>query len=299
VEIRQLKYFMSVLRSGSMGVAAEENFVTQPAVSIQMRKLEEELGTKLLARKGRNIVPTPAGKLLARYGEEILGALARARNAIEEFKGCKTGILKIGAIDAAGIYVLPRMLRLFRRRFPGIDVNVEVSDSSRLAEDLSRDAIELAIVTLPVEGGDLEVVPVLRERMVLVAAPRHPLARMKRGVLKAVAETGLITYPSGSTTRRLIEEVFESTGLRLRAVMEVASPEAIKRLTEAGLGASVLPYPVAGSDIKRGLLKILPAGTVAFHRDLGLIVKKDGVLSPPARAFVDIIKEARSLGRRR
>ncbi|MBI4719751.1 MAG: LysR family transcriptional regulator [Chitinivibrionia bacterium] len=289
MELRQLKYFLSAIRHGSVGAAADEHYVTQPAVSIQLKKLEEELGEKLFSRRGRRIVPTPAGQIVVSQGEEVMKRLASLAGSVRELTGMQRGELRIGTIDAASIYVLPRVFRSFRSAYPGIDINVEVAESARLVGDLTAGKIELAIVTLPLKGDAFEMMPIYEDRMVLVVHPRHALAGIKKRVLKAVAETGLITYPAHSTTRGIIEDVFRRNGLPLRAAMEVTSPEAIKRLTEAGLGASVLPLPLVAGEIRRGALRRLPTGSVRFVRILGMIHRKQDVLSPPARTFLDIV----------
>jgi DNA-binding transcriptional LysR family regulator len=290
MEVRQLRYFLSVMKLGSMVAAAREHFVTQPAISIQIKKLEEEMGEKLYKKRGGRIAATQAGALFIPQAEDILKRLESVKQSIRDLKGLHRGELKLGTIDAASIYVIPGVFRWFRKSYPGIEINVEVADSSRLVDDLSAGKIELAIVTLPLQNEDFEIIPVYEDRMVLVAHPKHPLARVRRGVLKAVAESGLITYPAYSTTRRIIEDVFQGLGLTLRATMEVSSPEAIKRLTEAGLGVSVLPLPVVKSEIRRGVLKMIPSGRVRFSRILGVIIRRREILSPPARVFVDALK---------
>lgn len=291
MEIRQLKYLLSVVKQGSIGAAAHEHYVTQPAVSIQLKKLEQEMGEKLFIRRGKRVVPTPAGELVISHAEEIMQRLEALSSRVRELKGMQRGELKLGTIDAASIYVLPRVFRLFRNRYPGIDINVEVSESARLVSDLSAGRIELAIVTLPQGDGSFEVVPIYQDRMVLVVHPRHPLASIRRGVLKAVAESGLITYPAHSTTRMIIEDIFKSAGVRLRTAMEVTSPEAIKRLTETGLGASVLPLPLVAGEIRKGSLTRIPTGRVQFVRILGMIYRQEEMLSPPARVFLEMLRK--------
>jgi DNA-binding transcriptional LysR family regulator len=298
MEIRQLRYFLSAIRHGSIGAAAIEHYVTQPAVSIQLKKLEGELGEKLYVRRGKRVIPTPAGRLVASQAEEIMKRLSSLADSVRDLKGMHRGELKLGTIDAASIYVLPRVFRSFRGAYPGIDINVEVAESARLIDDLAGGKIELAIVTMPVRGDAFQVMPIYEDQMVLVVHPRHPLAGVKRRVLKAVAESGLITYPAHSTTRSIIEDVFKKSGLALRAAMEVTSPEAIKRLTEAGLGASVLPLPLVAGEIGKGMLKRLPTGSVRFRRILGMIYRKRDVLSPPARVFLEIVGDGMSLGSR-
>ncbi len=292
MEIRQLRYFLSTVRLGSLKAAAREHFVTQPAVSIQLKKLEAELGEKLYTRRGRRVVATQAGDMVATQGEAILGRVDSLKDSITQLTHGHAGYLRIGNIDAASIYVLPGVFHAFRRRYPGVDVQVTVADSDTLVAALESGAIELAIVTLPLGGEGLEVVPFYRDRMVLVASPRHELATSRlarRRPLQAASEAGLITYPAQSVTRRLIEKVFIDNGLTLRAAMEMSSPEAIKRLTEAGIGASILPRKVVVDELKRGTLKSIATGGIRFERMLGVVHRGVEKLSQPASIFLTML----------
>ena len=291
MEIRQLKYLLSAVRHGSIKEAAREHFVTQPAVSIQIKKLEEEIGEKLLIRSGRRVVPTQVGELFISHADDILKRIESLRASTEEFKSLRTGFLRLGAIDSAGVYVLPPVFRSFRRKFPGIEIRVAVSDTRGLMRSLQSGEIELAVATLPPAGEGYVVQPIYRDQLVLVANPRHQLARARRPSLRAVAETGLIMYPPQSTTRRLVEQVFLAAGISPRAAMEISSPEAMKRLTETGLGASILPYRVVAAEIRRGTLKAIPTGKTRFFRMLGVVYKNDENLSPPSRMFLKMLME--------
>ena len=292
MEIRQLRYFLSAIRHGSLRAAAREHFVTQPAVSIQLKKLEEELGEKLYVRRGRRIEPTQAGNAVVAGAEEIVGRIDALTHNVGAVRTMQRGVLKMGSIDAASIYVLPDVFRAFRSRYPGIDMQVIVSDSHSLIADLGAGTIELAVVTLPLPGESYAVVPIYEDRMVLVAHPRHELsrARPRVRVLERVAETGLITYPARSTTRRLIEKVFLDNGLTPRVTMEMSSPEAIKKLAEAGLGPSILPAKVVAGEVKAGTLVVIPTGKVKFSRTLGVVSRGREQLSPPAAAFLEMVK---------
>lgn len=291
MDLRQLSYFASAMRQGTLQRAADEHFVTQPAVSLQLKKLEREVGEKLFVRSGRRVRPTEAGRFLLQRADDILARVDDLKNDLARLKGLSSGVLRLGNIDAASIYVLPKVFSAFRRRYPGIDIRVLVADTDALVSALADGAIELAIVTLPLVARELDVVPIYEDRMVLVANPGHELVksrRTRRDALRYVAERGLITYPARSTTRRLIEKVFVENGLVMRASMEMSSPEAIKRLTEAGLGASVLPREAVVSELRRGSLKVI-ATPSAFTRMLGVVHRKADVPSPPAKAFLDML----------
>lgn len=298
MEIRQLRYFLSALRQGSLKAAAGQHFVTQPAVSMQLKKLEEELGEKLYRRSGRRIVATQAGEMVAAQAETILERVDALRGSIQGLKQGRRGYLRLGTIDAASVYVLPGVFRTFRRRHAGVEVQVTVADSDTLLMALETGSIELAIVTLPLAGEGLEVVPFYKDRMVTVASPRHPLAALRvtgRNRLQAVADAGLITYPARSVTRRLIEKVFIDNGLTLRTAMEMSSPEAIKRLTEAGIGASILPFKVVSDELRRGTLKTISTGRIRFERVLGVVHHDARKLSQPAAIFLNMLMKVNNI----
>jgi DNA-binding transcriptional LysR family regulator len=291
MELRQLKYFLSVVQLGSVGAAADANFVTQPAVTLQVQKLEEEVGEKLLRRVGRRLEPTQAGRLLAEHAEAILRGLRAAQSALTGLKGLESGFLRMGNIDAASVYVLPGVYRSFHHRYPGVKIEIIVGDTTHLLEALRRGEVELASTVLPVDRGEFEVLPIYRDEMVLVAHPKHVLARRKNVTLRDVVDVGLIAYPPRSVTRRQIERVFAERNLTLNASMEIASPEAIKRLTQAGLGASVLPRPVVAPEIRRGTLQAVRIRSVRFQRTIGMVSRDEDSLSPPARVFLGMVKK--------
>ena len=290
VEIRQLKYFLGVVRLGSIGAAAAANFVTQPAVTLQIQKLEEEVGVKLLERRGRAVRPTQAGSLLAQHAEQVIRRLDELRAAVGGLKGLERGTLRMGNIDAASVYVLPGIYRAFHHKYPGVKIEIIVGDTARLLEALRAGEVELASTVLPIDTGEFDTLPIYRDEMVLVAHPKHVLARRKNVTLEDVVESGMIAYPRRSVTRRQIERVFVEHGLPFNATMEIASPEAIKRLTQAGLGASVLPRPVVAPEIRRGSLQAIRVRSVRFQRTIGMVLRGEDLLSPPARVFLDMVK---------
>jgi DNA-binding transcriptional LysR family regulator len=290
MEIRQLKYFLSVVQLGSIGAAAEANFVTQPAVTLQIQKLEEEIGEKLLVRQGRRVTPTQAGRLLAEHAEGVILRLKAAENAVAGLKGLESGYLRMGNIDAASVYVLPGIYRSFHHKYPGVKIEIIVGDTAHLLDALRRGEIELASTVLPIDTGEFSVLPIYRDEMILVAHPKHVLARKKRVTLEDVVETGLIAYPPRSVTRRLIDRVFIERDLAVNATMEIASPEAIKRLTQAGLGASVLPRPIVAPEVRRGSLQAIRVRSIRFQRTIGMVFRGEDSLSPPARVFLDMVK---------
>jgi len=293
MELRQLRYFLAVVQQGTVQAAADAHFVTQPAVSAQIRRLEEETGERLFERRGRRLVPTQAGMLLVAHAEEVLGRVDAMERSLHGLKGLESGRLRMGTIDAGSVYVLPDVYRAFHRKYPGVRMEIVVSDTARLLEALVSGDIELATATLPIGRADVEVRSFHREQMVPVAHPSHPLAARRRVTLADLSEHGVISYPSGSTTRRLIEQVFAENGAAYRATMELSSPEAMKRLAQAELGVCILPHPVVAGDLGRRSLKVIALGRVRFEREIGMVCRDRASLSPAARVFLEMV-EART-----
>ena len=299
MDVRSLRYFLAVIRTGSVGAAAAENFVTQPAVSLQLRKLETEAGQKLFVRRGRKLVPNAAGLALAARAEEVVGSMDSLHAELCGLNQLEHGHLRMGNTDAASVYVLPEVYRAFHRAYPGVRIEITIGDTRHLLDALSTARIELATVTLPVEGSGLDVRPIYREDLVAVAHPEHPLASKRRASLRDLAEEGIIAYPSGSTTRRMIDAVFDAHRVVVRARMEISSPEAMKRLAQAGLGVAILPRPVVAAEIGRKALKVITLAAVRFEREIGIVHRGEESLSPAARVFLQMVeKRFGSAGRR-
>ncbi len=289
MEIRQLRYFLSVARLGSIVAAAREHFVTQPAVSLQLKKLEEEVGQRLLERRGRRLVPTEAGAVLVARAGEVVRSLELAESELRGLSELEAGTLRMGNTDAAGVYVLPDVYRAFHGRYPGVRIEIMVGDTHRLLDALAGRQIELATVTLPVAVPGVAVHPVYREELVVVARPDDALAARRRMGPEDLVGHGVITYPAGSNTRRMIDEVFAAHGATLRARMEISSPEAMRQFARAGLGASILPRPMVAADIGSGALKELAIPGLRFEREIGMVHRDADALSPAARVFLEMV----------
>jgi DNA-binding transcriptional LysR family regulator len=280
MDFDQLRCFLSVAELGSFSAAARRHFVTQPAISLRMKALEEAVGARLLERSGRSIRLTPAGRLFEPRCRDILRSLERGLADVGELSGLVRGRLAVGAIDAAGIDLLPGLLKRFHEAWPGIELVVRVEPSGPLATALLDGTLDLAIVTLPLDRPGLVVQPLEEETLRLVAPP-------DRGARNAAAlfrTEPLIAYPRGSVTRGLIDEALNGRGLRVRIAMELSHPEAIRGLVTAGLGAAVLPERV----IARGgqSLPIVPG--LVVRRGLGLVRRGGEEPSAAARAFLDL-----------
>ena len=292
MNLTTLKYFVSVAELGSLTAAAEANFVTQPALSVALRKLQEELGAKLVVAEGRGMRLTRAGGIVLDYARRFARLEEELSREVADLEGLVRGKIAIGTIDAASSYVLPPVFSRFRERYPGIDISLEVMGTGPLLKELRGGRLDFVVGTLPIERGvDLDVFPVYTERLLVVARPGHPLARRRALLPAALAEHSFISFHEGANTRRIIEAVLAEHGVSPRVTMTTDSPEAIRNLAAAGLGIAILPEKLVRDDIGRGTLVEIRIKGLVFERTLGLIIPAKRYLSSTVRAFLGVLAE--------
>jgi DNA-binding transcriptional LysR family regulator len=282
MDIDTLRCFLSVAELGSFTAAARRHFITQPAVSLRLKALEAEVGARLVERSGGRARLTAAGRLFEARASEALRQLDRGAVEVGDLLGLKRGRLAVGAIDAAGIDLLPGPLKAFHERWPEVELVVRVEPSGPLVEALAAGTLDWAIVTLPLDRPGFVVETIEEERLVLVS-PAEASSR-SAGPAAVLARHPLIAYPRGSVTRGLIDAALAAKGLSAPIAMELSHPEAIRGLVEAGLGAAVLPERVVA---RGGPLLQSPAFTV--RRRLGLVRRGAEKPSAAAQAFRDVI----------
>lgn len=291
MELRTLKYLLSLSEHGSFTAAAQSHYVTQPAVSIQLRKLQEELGTILYEMEGRTVRFTRAGEIVLEYARRFSGLEGKLLREIKDLEGLQKGNIALGTIDAASIYVLPSIFSSFHELYPGIDINLEIASTVPMLSRLSEGALDLVIGTLPVdEESGFEVFPIYKEPLVIIAPPEHPLTRKKRLPPRSLSGHPFISFHKGSITRRIIEEVLLAGGIRPRIAMGIDSPEAIKNLVASGLGLAVLPARTVQDEIERGILSVVSVRGLKFERKLGLILPAGRYLSTTVKAFLGVLE---------
>lgn len=290
MELSTLKCLVSLAELGSVTAAAEAHYLTQPALSIRIRKLQEELGVTLVETRGRSARFTRAGEIVLEYARRFGRLEEELGREIADLAGLVRGRIAIGTIDAASAYVLPRVFSRFRERYPGIDISLEVTATNPLLAALRAGRLDLVVGTLPVErGSDLDVFPVYRERLLLIAPPGHPLARVRAPAPSALVPYPFISFHEGAITRRIIEEALRKNGVVPHVTTETDSPEAIRNLVAAGLGLAILPERLVREDVKRGAVVELRIPGLLFERHLGLILPSSGYLSSTVRAFLGVL----------
>ena len=256
----QLRILKAIANEGSFKKAAETLYVTQPAVSLQIQNLEKQLEIAIFDRGGRKAQLTEGGKLLLKYCEKILNQCDEACGAIKDLHNLKGGSLIIGASQTTGTYLMPRMIGLFRQKYPDVSVQLQVHSTRRTGWSVANGQIDLAIIggELPAELNELlQVVPYARDEVALVLPVKHPLARLNELTKDDLYRLNFVSLDSQSTTRKMVDQLLIQSGLevqRLRIEMELNSLEAIKNAVHSGLGAAFLPVVAIERELQAGIV---------------------------------------------
>ncbi len=289
ISMRQLQVFEASARLSSITRAAEELFLTQPTVSMQIKKLEGSVGLPLFEQVGKRISLTDAGEALYRAAREILEMLGRLEMEVAELKGLKTGQLRLAVVTTAK-YFAPRILGKFCKDYPGIDASLEVTNRERLLERMTKNLDDLYIVGRPPESPEYEFEPYMPNPLVTVAPSTHPLAKEHNIPLSRIADEPFIIREKGSGTRKALETHFETHKLKLNIKMELGSNEAIKQAILGGLGIAVLSQHTLGQGIDQTGLTILDVKGFPIQWQWHVGHMRGKRLSVVARTFLEFLR---------
>lgn len=290
----QLRALREVARTGSFTRAAEALYVGQPAVSQHVAALERALGVPLVYRAGRGVRLTEAGRLVADYAERIFRLTEQMQAGLDGLKGLTAGRLVIGAGQTPGDYILPAVLGEFRRRHPGVSVELEIAGTRRVVEWLLRHVYDLGFIGDLVEHPDLAIEPFVEDRVVLFTAADHPLAHAAVVTLADIVGAGLIVREPGSATRATGERALRAAGVEPREVMELGSNESVKQAVLAGLGVGMLSAHAMTLEVEAGRLTILQVPDFDGRRMLYIARHRATPLTSAQTAFLVL---ARGLAR--
>jgi len=287
MDFDQLETFLEVARLLSFSRAAEKRFRTQPAISSQIRALEEEVGAKLLDRSGGKVSITAAGKIFQKYAEETLDSRKTVLTAIAEAERIPRGEIVVGANEGTCLHILPEVFADFKKQYPTVSVNIKRSDYAGILESVIDNSVDFGVISLPVNDNRLTVVLIHRDELVIIAPPKHPLARMKSATLVEVTKFPLLV-PKGGHTRDALEELFHERKLKPHYSMELDSSELLKRFVAADVGVGFIARSNVLEDVQANVLAAIPMADAQIRRDLALVFRKDKALSRAALAFIDI-----------
>jgi DNA-binding transcriptional LysR family regulator len=290
MDFDQLHTFLEIVRLKSFSKAAQTCFRTQPAISAQVRQLEQELRADLFERFGSRISLTTAGKIFAEYAEKMLDLRRRAQDSIAELERNPRGELVIAANEATCIYVLPQVFSQYRQLFPAVQLQVDRSYGARVVEAVMENSADFGLTQLPVEEKRLQVVNIHRDEIRMIAPAGHPLAGRASVSPQDVVEFFLLLPKTGKTRTRL-NEWLEGVEDDVQVSMELDSTEMMKRFVMAGLGVSFLAVSNCREEVAAGKLEAIPLAPEAMVRRLGLIYRKDKALSKAALGFIQVVLE--------
>jgi DNA-binding transcriptional LysR family regulator len=289
--LRQLQVFEAIVRLGSFTRAAEELFLTQPTVSMQIKKLADSMGLSLFEHVGRNVRPTEAGLELYQSCRRIFETLANLEMKIADLKGLKRGRLRLGVITTAK-YFAPEVLGEFCKLYPGIDVALKVSNRDRIIERINANEDDLYIMgQAPEDQFEVEALPFAPNPLVVMAPRDHPLVGRKNIPLRSIAEEPFILREPGSGIRDATLKAFDQLGLRPKVRMELGSNEAIKHAIVGGLGLSVQSLHTLTLEGPDGPVAILDVEGFPIMRQWFLVYPKGKELSLVAQAFLEYVLE--------
>ncbi len=287
MDFEQLRTFLEVCRLRSFSRAAEKLMVTQPAISAQIRTLENEVGARLFDRDGGKVTFTAAGKVFEPFAEHCLQCHNHITVAIGELHRSPRGEISVSANEATSLYVLPTVFAQFKQQYTRVGLSIVRADRARSIESvLSREA-DFAVVSLPLKDPRLLVDIIHRDEVVLVAPKNHSLAQRESVKFPEILQHSLL-LPKQGRQRELIEDLFRSYDVQPRVAMEVESSELLKRLIVAGLGVGFLPRTNVLGDEKAGTLQIVKVDGVRLSRELAVVYRKDKTLTRAAHAFLEI-----------
>jgi DNA-binding transcriptional LysR family regulator len=290
--LQQLKLFEAVSRNASFTRAAEELFITQPAVSIQIKRLEAQVGLPLFEKVGKKTFPTAAGKAMYAASLDILNRVEDLKNSIEELKGTVKGPLQLSVVTTAK-YFLPNLLGVFLQQYPDVEPKLKFTNRARVIERLMNNEDDFVVMGQVPQDDNLEAYPFLNNILGIVAPADHPLANKKNISIEELASQRFLIREIGSGTRYVFDQLLEKHGLKIEPYMELGSSEALKQAVMAGLGIAVLSLHSVQLERHVKKLTVLDVEGFPLKRRWYAVHLKGRKLSLVARTFLDyILKES-------
>jgi DNA-binding transcriptional LysR family regulator len=290
MDLDNLKTFIEVARLASFSRAAEKVLRSQPAVSAQIRQLEQEYGQRLFDRSAKSVRLTPAGEVVFNYANQLLALQAKSLQAVSEQDGVRSGTLSIGANEGTFLYVLPKVLAKYHKQFPRVKISVYRSFTHKVTEKVEEGTVDLGVLTMPVKSPSLEAIPVFRDRILLMVGPASPLFKKKSATLEELSAEPIILPKTGSI-RKIMEKNLRPFRDDLNVTMELTSVVMIKRFVRAGFGVSLICRNFAAENVRRDEVRLLKVEGLDLWRELALVYRKDRSLPLIASAFVEVARK--------
>jgi DNA-binding transcriptional LysR family regulator len=287
MDFDQLETFLEVARHASFSRAAEKRFRTQPAISSQIRSLEEDVGARLFDRSGGKVALTAAGKVFQQYAEQSLEARRTMIVTLAEMERVPRGEIIVGANEGTCLHILPEVFAEFKKLYPNVAVQISRMERAKTLESIIDNSVDFGVVSMPVDDKRLTVVNIHRDELVVIVPPSHPLSHLDEVSIAEVARFPLL-LPRVGRTRDTLENLFHEHNLKPQVSMELDSSELLKRFVAANVGVGFIARSNVIADVRAGTLAALTLAGPSIRRDLALVFRKDKALSRAALEFIEV-----------
>jgi DNA-binding transcriptional LysR family regulator len=290
MQIESLKVFCDLAETESFTKAAQINQITQSAVSQQISSLERTFKSLLIERSKKKFRLTREGEILYDYSKQVIQIYDSLHHRLQEAKDIISGTIRVSTIYSIGLHDLPPYLKKFLKAFPTVNVHVEYRRSNQVYEDVLGNVVDLGLVAYPVRDPKLEIVPLRKDKMVLICHPHHPFAKEKAIRLKTLADQKFVSFEPDIPTRKAIDKILKDSNVHVQNVMEFDNIETVKRAVEIDAGVSIVPESTVTQEVSKQTLAQVDMEGSDFYRSLAAIYKKSKVLSPAMKQFISILK---------
>ena len=290
MEMTQLEFFLRVVEEGSFSKAADAVGRTQPAVSIAVRRLEEEVGVPLFDRSQKTPTLTEAGAVIHDYAQRILALREQARASVAELRTLKRGRVRVGANESTSLYLLPQVILAFRERHPDVKVEIYRHASERLPREVLERNVDFAVMAFEPTDRDLESFCVLRDELALILNPEHPLAARREVTIEELGGESFLAHNVRTGSRNKVVEAFAEHHTPLNITLELATVETIKRFVQLNVGLAFVPRMCVREELERGTLATVPVRGLSYTRALWATHRRNAAHSHAASAFLAALR---------
>ncbi len=291
MNLNQLKIFYLAAHKGSLSAAAEELYITQPAVTKGIQRLQEHYEIKFVHHIGKKLVLTDAGEVLFKIAEKIFEMESQAEESIRDFQQRKRGHIRILSSESFGDYYLPHILIPFSKVYPLVRISMNILPTEQVVENTATLNNDIGFISYPVENKKLSVKEVLEDQLVIITPLNHPLAKKSSLAARDLENQLIIMHETGSAPRRAIEDYIRTHNISVKIPLEISSNRAIKRAVEEGIGIALISRKVANEQIQAGRLKAIPISDASMYRKFYIVHHKDKYIPETLQRFLDMVFE--------
>jgi DNA-binding transcriptional LysR family regulator len=291
MQIESLKVFCDLAETESFTKAAQINQVTQSAVSQQISSLERLFKSLLIERSKKHFRLTREGQVLYDYSKQVVQTYNSLLSKLQEIKDIISGTIRVATIYSIGLHDLPPYLKKFLKAYPTVNVHVEYRRANQVYDDVIGNVVDLGLVAYPMRDSKLEIYPLRKDPLVLICHPQHPFAKNKTLKLKNLTGQNFIGFEPDIPTRRALDKLLKDHAVQVRHVMEFDNIETVKRAVEIDAGVAIVPKGTVVQEVAKQTLAQMALDDGEFFRPLAAIFKKNKVLSPAMKEFLEVLKE--------